>query len=117
MIDHKKKYVTRILKVTKKRAATKGYEFDINRDWLTKRISKGICEVSGINFDLEFVLTKNTNKRSPWGPSIDRKNSNKGYTKDNCQIVCNIYNLMKGNSTHKHVLDLCIALLKNNNNA
>lgn len=106
-----KKYVTRILKVSKKRALENTWGHNLDREWLFNRLSNGVCEVSGLPlvFDHKF---SDKQSRSPWGPSIDRIDSKKGYTKSNSRIVCNIYNLMKSTGDDDHVLQICMALLK-----
>ena len=48
------------------------------------------CSVSGAPFS--FSTYGNTEKR-PFAPSIDRTDSSKGYTKDNCRMVCAITNI------------------------
>lgn len=65
---------------------------DIDSAWLESRIAEiGYrCELSGVKFDMD-------DSRSPAHPSIDRIDSNLGYTKDNCQIVCCSINYAKSN--------------------
>lgn len=80
----------RKLKHLKKRAGRKGIEFNLDKDWLNdkKRIER--CEATGIKFDMSKKPYLN-----PLYPTIDRIDSEKGYTKDNCQIVCHIFNIAK----------------------
>ena len=63
---------------------------DIDSAWLDSRIAEiGYrCELSGVKFNMD-------DSRSPAHPSIDRIDSNLGYTKDNCQIVCCSINYAK----------------------
>lgn len=78
------------LKDLKKRAWWKKVDFDLDTKWLIDKFNKGYCEVTGLKFD--------TSKKpyvNPYYPSIDRINSKKGYTKDNCQMVCHMYNTAK----------------------
>ena len=52
---------------------------------------RGLCAVSGVPLDMD---TKIEGKRvSPWMPSVDRMDSNKGYVPGNIRIVCYIANL------------------------
>lgn len=48
----------------------------------------------------------------PQSPSIDRRDNNKGYTEDNCRVVCYWYNMAKGPWEEERVRDLirCAAL-------
>ena len=52
--------------------------------------SGGSCQLTGIVFRYE----KDDGKvKSPWSPSIDRIDSSKGYSPENCRLVCTIDNL------------------------
>ena len=53
-------------------------------------MEQGYCEATGIRFD--------DTKRpyiNPYYPSVDRVDSTKGYTKDNCKMVGHMYNSAK----------------------
>ena len=89
----------------KKNAKRLKRTFTITRSDILQKLNKGYCEVTGIKFEL------NTISRSPFRPSVDRKDNSKGYTKDNIQLVCWIYNRTKGDGTHKDVVKLCQALI------
>lgn len=69
----------------------RGYEFNITKEWIADRINKGICELTGI----EFSYGDKIGKRNPYTPSIDRIDSNKGYTTDNCQMILAWLNVAK----------------------
>jgi hypothetical protein len=43
------------------------------------------CEVTWIPFD---ISKHKTFRVRPWAPSVDRIDSTKGYTKENCRVVC-----------------------------
>lgn len=60
----------------------KGLECDITREWLQERLDVGICEMSGLPFDLDVVGHNQPNK-----PSIDRKTAGGPYTQANCRMV------------------------------
>lgn len=51
------------------------------------------CAVTGIPFD--FNLLGEARLR-PYAPSVDRTDSQKGYTRDNCRLVCVCVNLAMG---------------------
>ena len=53
-------------------------------------VSKSRCAVTGHEFN--FGRYGNTKKR-PFVPSIDRIDSSRGYSIDNCRIVCSITNI------------------------
>ena len=46
------------------------------------------CAVTRTPFSLEFV-----GKHRPYAPSIDRIDNARGYTRDNCRIVCSAVNI------------------------
>lgn len=71
----------------KNRSKSKDIEFDLTNEWIEELISNG-CSLTGIIFNLADV-------RHPYSPSIDRIDSSKGYTKDNCRIIVTIANYAK----------------------
>lgn len=93
------------------RAARKGWEFDLTRDWVETKLLAGRCEVSGIALELDkpdgYTLY-------PWAPSVDRIDSRKGYTQENCRIVVWAYNVAKAEWADSDVLKLAKALLESN---
>src|SRR5262245_20750804 len=86
-IDGKSKW---LLKDAKHRAAKNGLEFDLTMEWLQPRLAAGYCELSGIKFDFSGNRNARTN---PYIPSIDRIDNRRGYTQDNCRIICWALNL------------------------
>jgi len=54
------------------------------------RGSYGMCELTRIRFSAQRM--KGCTKR-PWMPSVDRRDCSKGYTADNCRLVCVAVNL------------------------
>lgn len=77
----------------RKRAKKMNMDFDLTMVWMREKIENtNRCEVTNILFDNTIF----DNGVNPWYPSIDRIDSSKGYTKDNCQVVVMIYNLAKG---------------------
>lgn len=53
--------------------------------------SGGACAVTGVPLDMDTKLAHG--RVSPWMPSIDRIDSNRGYVPGNCRIVCYQANL------------------------
>ena len=47
---------------------------------------------------------------------LDRKNSNLGYTKENCVVCCWSCNRMKSNLSDKEFIDICSKITHNKNN-
>ena len=90
------------------RCKKKGLECTISVDYIAKKIAGGVCEVTGIPFDLSTDGTR-VNNRS-FCPSVDRIDPSLGYTEDNVQIVVWIYNRAKGVCGHGDVMKLVEAL-------
>lgn len=82
-----------LLSQAKRRPKSKKLGFDLDLEWILNEYNKrnGCCSLTGIRFTL---LNNDPGKRYqfPYSPSIDRIDSNKGYTKDNCRLVCAIVN-------------------------
>lgn len=106
-----------LMAFTKSRATCKKdekqREFNLTHEWFQKRLDKNVCEVTGIPFVLK--LGKTTYSRSPFQPSVDRIDRTKGYTIDNCQLVCLIYNTSKSVYLHEDLMKLARALILNEN--
>lgn len=73
-----------ILGNCRRRAEKKGLEYNLDPEWFKEKC-KDVCEITGLPFSVEAPREKN--KRNPLSPSIDRIDTNKGYTKDNCRVI------------------------------
>lgn len=62
------------------------------------------CTISGINLTMLGYQNEGINI---YNMSIDRINSDKGYTIDNIQSVCAIINFMKSDSTNNFFINMC----------
>jgi hypothetical protein len=98
---------TRLFCAARSRQAKKKPEgFSLTRDWILEKILAGKCEVTGIDFDLSL---KDTARRA-FAPSLDKIDPSGDYTKENCQLVCFIYNTAKGQFSHADVMRLASAV-------
>lgn len=70
---------------TKKQAKQKGLRFDLDIEWFDSRINAGVCELSGLPFDLTEKY--GVGGRGPNSPSVDRKDPKGPYTKENCRMI------------------------------
>jgi hypothetical protein len=104
--------VSFILRYCKRRARMKGREFNLSSDWVLERLRAGVCEVTGLPFDVTNISRTDDQMTSPWRPSVDRIDSSKGYTEDNCQLVVLAYNRMKSDMTEEQMRTLAIAIAK-----
>ncbi len=81
-----------LIRYARDRAAEKGWSFDLSdhREEIQSRIDAGLCELTGIGFDLNGSRSFNS-------PSIDRIDPAAGYTYDNIRIICFAMNSALGN--------------------
>lgn len=76
----------------KRRATKVGIKWDLTKIEIASLITRadGRCEVTGVEFSNHKIGSSN---RRPYTPSIDRIDSSKGYTLNNCRLVCVATNL------------------------
>lgn len=92
------------LKASKERAARKNLEHTLTLDDLQNLYPKdNICPILGIT--LSWGFPKDTS------PSLDRIDTSKGYTYENCQIISNRANRIKSDATIEE-LELLLQYLK-----
>ncbi len=96
---------------TKKKRVKYDTILDFDLQYLLELWKKqeGKCAVSGIS--MTHILF---NGHSKTNVSIDRVNSNKGYTKNNIQLVCSIVNKMKLDMNIDELVYFCNKILKHN---
>lgn len=82
LLDFTRNVITRARNNAKGR---RGIECTLTRDDAVELLTKSAwaCAVTGVRFTLEAVSGKR-----PYAPSVDRIDSSKGYTVENCRIVC-----------------------------
>ena len=94
-----------------KRAKANGWpELDFDSLWVEQKIAAGVCEVTGIPFDLHTKTSVSVHAKNPWVPSLDRIDSQKPYLKDNVQVVVFMYNVCKAEFDHADVVKFCRAV-------
>jgi hypothetical protein len=89
--EQKKRWTSYMYGNCSKNARARGIRFDLTRDDIAEMLeqSRGRCSVTGIFFEFS---KKDHHRRRPWVPSIDRMDSQKAYTRDNCRLVCSAVN-------------------------
>ena len=90
----------------KKTCKTKNYNFNLDKKWMQENYSKR-CAATGLEFDYSAL----DGAPNPFAPSVDRIDSSRGYTKDNCQVVVWIYNRAKGIDDIEAVYKMACALV------
>mgnify|MGYP000476351523 CR=1 FL=1 len=98
-----------LLASAKSRTKNTNMEFDIDLDFLCNLYKKqqGLCFYSKRKMLLEI---------GKWAISIDRRDSNKGYNKDNIVLVCWFVNNMKNNIQEIEFINICTEIVNNVNN-
>lgn len=82
--------------------------FTLTVERVAECIEQGCCAVTGIPFDLRPYESSRSGKRcNPFAPSIDRIDSNQGYTNENARVVIWQFNNMKGEMTDAELLAIC----------
>lgn len=91
------------IRKAKKRGKAVDKGFDITWQFLLKLLEKQgrRCAITGIEFTFRAEFDGRIDQ---FRASVDRIDSNKGYTKDNVQLVCAQVNLMKHQSTETELL-------------
>ena len=90
--------VKQIVRVAHTRANNREIGFDLDVDDIIERVKRGFCEATGLALDLNTLGDGDGRQsRNPFTPSLDRVDSTGGYTKDNVEVVCLGWNLMKSN--------------------
>lgn len=92
-----------ILGRCKKRAREFNLECDIELDDI---VIPEVCPV------LNIPLVRGKKKARINSPSVDRIDPNKGYTKDNIQIISNLANMMKNNASPEQLIKFAEWVLK-----
>jgi hypothetical protein len=102
-----------LLNSSKKRAQKRGLDHSLDLEWIYKRLKAGVCEVTGIPFKFDYCYQNDgQGQQRSFSPSLDRIDPEKGYTKENTQLVVWVYNAAKGVDDHASVLVLAEALCK-----
>lgn len=99
-----------MLSNTKKSAKNTGVAFDLDREWFRSRLAAGVCEMSGLPFEL--ASTRLGWGRNPNGPSVDRIVAGGGYTKSNCRMILWSLNRALGNWGDDYFLRVFRAILE-----
>lgn len=83
------------------------FKCTVTFEHILNELKRGYCAVTGIIFDLSDNHKKYNRKRNAYAPSLDRINSNDGYTNENTRLVIWQYNAMKGELTDFETIQLC----------
>ena len=82
----------------------------ITREWIENKLNLGVCEITGISFDLEPTLEFDSN---PYAPSLDKINpKQKEYTPENTRVVLTAVNKALNEYGEKAMLPILKAMIK-----
>ena len=89
----------------RKRALTKGLDFDLNREWLLAQIPER-CPL------LNIPIVFSNGKVVDGTPTVDRKDATKGYMTSNCWVISAKANRMKSNAAPDEIILLACNISK-----
>lgn len=103
-----KRFVGYLLQICKSGAKSRDIIFKLTREDIESLIveSKGKCAISGMGLSTEY--------NSPFKASIDRIDSDKGYTRDNVQLVATMVNIAKNKYSMELFVKMCKAVARKN---
>lgn len=82
------------------RAKKKNIPFELTVDWIEDKLKEGICECTGINFEIKkYSKRQGFSKVNKLSPSLDQIIPSAGYTVENVKVVCDQFNKMKSDNT------------------
>jgi hypothetical protein len=97
----------KILAGIRTRSKVKNMECNLDRDWLSKKLEAGICELTDLPFKMD------SNHACAFSPSVERIIPEKGYTKTNCRVILLGLNALKNSGTYKDALLIAKQFIKN----
>ena len=96
----------------KHRAKKEGLAFGLSMEWLLQQ-NLDSCPILKQPFYWKPSMERDKpGHASPLAPSIDRIDSSKGYTPDNCWVISQRMNTIKNNSTYRELFVLANAVAK-----
>jgi len=104
--NRRKNITTSLLSAARRRAQQNNLEFNLTKEDI---VIPDICPIL-----LKPLVCGDKNDYS-FSPSVDRIDNNKGYTKDNIQIISTKANKMKNNATKEELTNFANWVLKSNN--
>ena len=83
----------------KSSAKKRKVEFSLTVEWFRERLDAGVCEMTGLPFDMKTKRGRNT-------PSVDRRDPTGPYSPDNCRMVLWSLNHALSNHGEAYMIDL-----------
>lgn len=97
--------IDRVLKQTGMRAASLKRDFDIDHEWMVRKLEEQDyrCALTYLPF------SSVGGNRNPFAPSVDRIDSRRGYSRDNVRLVLLSVNLALNDFGREHFDMMCAA--------
>jgi hypothetical protein len=102
-----------LLNSARDRSKKNGWSYDLDFEWLHEKYESqdGRCALTGLQFRLEAASGMGF-RYNPLAPSLDRIDTNRGYTRDNVRLVCTAINLALNEFGEEFFAGLCKAYLE-----
>lgn len=115
-IEQRKKYAashrgraTKMWHNAKRRSKSTGAEVTVSVEWIIDKLSLGVCEHTGLPFDLSPISEFSSN---PYSPSLDKINPKiKNYTPENTRVVLTAVNKALNEYGEQTMLPILKAML------
>jgi hypothetical protein len=119
ILEKRKEYYIKtkdVPEIKAKRKAVKSKHYEENYEFYILGRCKKRAKQSNLDIELEDIiipdicpvlnvpLVRGKKKASINSPSVDRIDPNRGYTKDNIQIISNLANMMKNNASPEQLI-------------
>jgi hypothetical protein len=120
MVIHQKRHLSphyraqRLFASAQRMAKKHGLPFDLDVEWIEKKLVAGKCDVSGLPFTFTSLKTGKggVGSQNPFSPTLDRRLVKKGFVKSNVSVVVWMYHAGKQNVSHETFMQLCRALVR-----
>jgi hypothetical protein len=104
--------VTSLLGNAMDRAKKGKLPFNLDRDWVTEKLRKGVCEVSGLPLERVPRTEGGGSRTHPYAPSLDRIVPSLGYVKWNVRMVCFVVNQARSDFGDEVLMIMARALVE-----
>lgn len=101
-----------LLYLARERARRRGAQFEIDVEWVLHRLVEQNYRCARTNLELQLVCPRTNTTYSAFSPSLDRIDSARGYTSDNVELVCYMYNSAKNRYSAEEVVIFAEALVR-----
>lgn len=101
--------VAAMLGNARKRAKERGYEFDLDKEFILGMRDRQDNKCALTGWSLDWDHTKSGKRKCPFNrASIDRIDSQKGYTRDNVQLLADMVNRVKSAYSQEQFVEMCV---------